>query len=647
MADPRNAYHALLESARARARVEAQAVEAHPWRAAFALLLLCIAVLLLLWDWNWFKGPVERQVEARTGRAFEIRGDLDVDLGRTTVVTADRLQLGNAGWSERPVLASTDRLRVAVEVWPLLRGDVRFPELRLDRPRAFLEKGPDGVGNWVFDDEDPSDDPPKFRRLWIDDGHLEVLDPASDTMVELDFDSVPGGPGDAAPAITGQGSGRWQGNPFVVKGRAESPLELRDRERPYRLDVRASAGATDAHARGTLVDPLRLSDFDLQLALSGADLEDLYPLLGLALPPTPPYELDGHFFRDGTAWHYDDFSGRVGDSDLAGDANVDISGARPYLRANLASGRLDLDDLGGFVGAPPGDGGSPAARGRLLPDAPYNLDKLRAMDADVRLRADRIVGTRLPLDNMDAHLLLEGGLLRLDPLDFGVASGNVRSTIRLDARESPIRMRALVAVRGLDLPRLMPMPELADGAIGRIGGDVALAGTGNSVARMLATSNGDVALGMGRGQVSNLLMEYAGLDIAEALKFLLTGDRKIPIRCAFADFAVDDGVMSARALAFDTTDTIIVGEGTVDLRNETLALTLRPRPKDRSLFVFRSPLLVRGTFLDPSLAPDPSRIGLRAAFALALGSIAPPVALLATIELGPGEDADCGGRYAK
>ena len=645
MAAPRLPYRAALDRARARARREAGVVAAHPVRAAGAVLLLAIAVLLLLWDWNWFKGPVERQVQARTGRAFEIGGDLDVDLGRTTVISAEALQLGNAEWSERPVMASTDRLAFGVSFWPLLRGDVHIPHLRLERPRVYLEKGPGGTGNWVFDDDAADGDLPEFRRLWIDDGHLEVLDAAQDTHVALDLDSVPAGPDDAAPAITGQGSGRWQGNPFVLEGRAESPLALQDREAPYRVDVRASAGATHAHARGTLVDPLRLGDFDLQLALSGQDMEDLYPLLGLALPPTPAYDLEGHFFRDGTTWHYDDFSGRVGESDLAGDANVDTAGARPYLRADLASNRLDLDDLGGFVGAPPGTGASNPAR--LLPDTPYNLDKLRAMDADVRLRAGHIVGTRLPLDDMHAHLLLEGGLLRLEPLDFGVAGGNVRSTIRLDARESPIRMRAQVAVRGLDLPRMLPAAELAKGAIGRVGGDIALAGTGNSVAAMLATSSGDVGLGMGRGQVSNLVMELAGLDIAEALKFLITGDRIIPVRCAFADFTVRNGVMSSRALAFDTTDTIIVGEGIVDLRNERLDLVLRPRPKDRSLFVFRSPLLVEGTFRDPSIRPDPARVGLRAAIALTLGSIAPPAALLATIELGPGEDAGCGGRYAK
>ena len=41
------------------------------------------------------------------------------------------------------------------------------------------------------------------------------------------------------------------------------------------------------------------------------------------------------------------------------------------------------------------------------------------------------------------------------------------------------------------------------------------------------------------------------------------------------------------------------------------------------------------------------RIGLRAAISHTLGNIAPPAALLATLELGPGEDASCGGRYAK
>jgi AsmA family protein len=105
--------------------------------------------------------------------------------------------------------------------------------------------------------------------------------------------------------------------------------------------------------------------------------------------------------------------------------------------------------------------------------------------------------------------------------------------------------------------------------------------------------------------------------------------------------------MTARSLAFDTSDTILIGSGTINLREEKFDVTIRPRPKDRSLLAFRTPLKVDGSFRQPKVHPDLARIGLRGAIALTLGSITPPAALLATIETGPGEDSGCGGRYAK
>ena len=105
--------------------------------------------------------------------------------------------------------------------------------------------------------------------------------------------------------------------------------------------------------------------------------------------------------------------------------------------------------------------------------------------------------------------------------------------------------------------------------------------------------------------------------------------------------------MQSRALAFDSTDTIIIGEGSISLKDEQLDLLLRPRPKDRSILSLRSPLRIGGTFKDPSFRPDFKALGVRGAIAVALGSIAPPAALLATFEPGPGKDSDCGGKYAQ
>ncbi|NLA68044.1 MAG: AsmA family protein [Gammaproteobacteria bacterium] len=622
------------------------------------MVALVLVVAWLLWDWNWFRGPVEAVVSARTGRSFDIRGDLDVAPGRTTVVRAERLALGNADWSDTREMATADALELHVRLFPLLAGRVQLEAVRLARPDVLLELGDDG-GNWRFEGLDGGGGGPRIDRLEVEDGRLRFVDAARGTDVDLAMASRDGGADPSARPLMLHGDGHWRGEPFELSGAVASPLELRTTGTPYALDLRATAGATRAHARGAITRLLRLDAFDVQLALSGRDLEDLYPLLGLALPHTPPYSLDGRLVRDGDQWRYEGFTGEVGDSDLAGSAGVTTGGERLLFTGRLHSELLDFDDLAGFVGAPPGDGdgeaGNPeleaeaakrAAEGRLLPDTPYELHKLRGMDADVRWKAGRIEAPGLPLDDMDVHIRLEDGLLRLDPLDFGVAGGRVRSTVRMDARKDTIRTDAAIRLRGLELGRLFPDAGLTDDAIGRIGGEIDLAGSGNSVARMLATADGEAAIGMGRGEVSNLLLELAGLDIYEALKFLLGKDRRVEIRCAFGDFAVEDGLMTARALALDTTDTIIVGEGTIDLGGETLDLVLKPRPKDRSILALRSPLVVDGSFRDPGFRPDMGRLGLRGAIALTLGSIAPPAARLATLELGPGEDSDCGGQYA-
>ncbi|KRG64921.1 membrane protein [Stenotrophomonas humi] len=655
-----NTSSAQATSHKSRWRFKRPGKRGRRWLAALALMVVAVISLILLWDWNWFKGPVERAVQARTGRALHI-GNLDVDLGSTTTLRADAITFANASWAREPHMASAERVEIDLRLWPLLRASVQLPEVRLTRPDVLLQTAPgrDQRGNWDFLGG-AGGEPPQLRRLQIDDGTLQFLDEAGRTDVQLHLQSGKAKGADATPPILVEGKGRWRGATFTLRGDTESPLELADSAAPFRIHLDARAGATRAIASGTLTNPFQLQVFDLRFRLSGQDMDDLYPLIGLAIPSSPPYQLDGQLQRDHQIWRYEKFNGRVGDSDLSGDVQIDVAGARPRLTANLLSRRLDFDDLAGFVGAPPRTGGTESANAQqkaraaqlaskatVLPDKTYDLSKLRAMDADVRWKAQHINSPSLPLDDMDAHLKLDDGLLRLEPLDFGVAGGNIRSDIRMDARRPQIATTLNATLRRVQLGQLFPDAKLAEQASGGISGSVRLTGNGNSVAAMLGSSDGDVAIGMGRGHIGNLLMELAGLDVAESVKFLFTGDRQIPLRCAFADFGVSDGLMRTRAMAFDTTDTLVLGEGTVSLKQEQLDLLLRPRPKDVSILALRSPLRIGGSFKDPSFRPDFKALGIRGAIALTLASITPPAALLATLETGPGKDVDCGGRYAR
>jgi uncharacterized protein involved in outer membrane biogenesis len=629
----------------------------HPVWTVVAVLALLLILLLTFLDWNWARGPIQRMVSSATDREFRIDGDLDIDF-LPIEVHAEKVWFGNAAWSDEPAMVKLERVDMRVRFWPLLAGRFTLPRVSLEQPWLRLERDANGKGNWVLGDScDAGDCPQRLRILQLHarDGRLEVREPTLQTALDIQFDSAkPESPGELAPLVL-HGRGTYRNEPFGIAGHVDSPLALQGTPRPYRLDVSAQAGQTRARASGTLIEPLQTENMALDFELSGPDLAQLYEFVGLVLPKTPPYSLKGRLSRNGDLISYENFSGTVGDSDLSGTAAVDIGGDRPKLTARLKSELLDFDDLAGFIGGNPASGrgetasaeqkkaaAAKRASGKLLPSQPIDLARLHAMDADVELTAARVESPRLPVESMSAHLVLEDGLLILQPFELGAAGGRLTGVVKVDARELPAEVGINMQIDKLQLPRLMPRAKLLNDSLGSISGAVNLEGIGDSTARILATSNGELGVIMGRGRMSNLLLEIAGLDIAEALGFLIGKDQQVTLRCAYGDFSVANGIATARSVAFDTTDTALLIRGDLSFRDETLDLKLVPRPKDMSPISIRTPIQIGGTFADPAIGPKGGPLLLRGAAVAALAAIAPPLALLGLIETGPGKDTGCG-----
>jgi uncharacterized protein involved in outer membrane biogenesis len=280
--------------------------------------------------------------------------------------------------------------------------------------------------------------------------------------------------------------------------------------------------------------------------------------------------------------------------------------------------------------------------GKVLPTEPFQLDRLNSMDADVSLKARQLRRpNQLPLDDLQTRLFLDNGVLKLNPLRFGIAGGQIDSTITLDAHQDPIRTQANVRLKNAHIRQLFPTVKVMTESDGVLGANLQLAGRGNSVAAMLASSSGEVGLAMSGGELSGLMIELVGLDGGEALRFLIGGDRPTPIRCAVGSFKVRDGLATSESLVLDTEDTKIGGAGTINLRDETLDVTLRPEPKDVSIFVVRSPIRLHGPFADPDVSVKKGPIVARAGASILLGLVNPLAALIPLIETGPGKDSDC------
>ncbi len=411
------------------------------------------------------------------------------------------------------------------------------------------------------------------------------------------------------------------------------------------MDVTLRVGDTRASVKGIVRDPADARSMDMHLTLAGASLAELYKIVGVPLPPTPPYRIAGRLVQRGDLWEFRQFTGAVGDSDLSGDFLVDRGRTPQFMKADLKSNRLALADLSGFIGAektPSGKVTTPNPN-RVLPDSPYSLEKLRAADADVKFEGKQILTERMPVRNMSTHLVVKGGVLTLSPLNFGAAGGNLSSDITLDGRNSLISSRADIRVQSLQLAQLLPQLKTAKASVGEIDGRVRLVARGNSVAAMLGTATGDTTLAIGEGEVSDLMLRLSNLDLANALLALMRGDRSVPIRCVVADLAFENGVMQPRQFVFDTAHTTLVGEGKANFADETLDLRLVAKPKRASLLSLRGPINVSGTFAHPSVMPDLGRLAARAGGAVALAAVATPLALIVPfLQTGGNQDVQCG-----
>ena len=360
--------------------------------------------------------------------------------------------------------------------------------------------------------------------------------------------------------------------------------------------------------------------------------------------------------RKGDTVRYDAFSARVGTSDLSGWWQFKTGGKRPLLTADLVSTQLTLEDLGPVIGARPGhleaaikaveQTGSAAAVTpkvkRVIPDIPFKFEHWDTVDAEVKFSAQSMrQASYMPLEALSTQLRLKDSVLTLDPLQFGVAGGQLDSVITLDGRHDPIQASAKVQIKRLALAKLLPDEQTGKASASLIGGQINLAGSGNSMGSMLAKANGSVALLMSGGEISQMTMEKAGLHLWEIFRLTLTGDKQIKLRCAVANFDVKAGMMTTDTLLLDTEVTTLLGSGSIDLEQEKLDLTLTQKTKNTSPLSLRSPIHIGGNFVKPVIKVDQGRMAARALGALALGAINPLLALIPLIDPGPGQDSDC------
>lgn len=293
----------------------------------FGIAAIALAIFIARFDQDKAKKYIITGVSKATGRQLRINGDLQLNVGWISRVSASQIEFENAGWSKHPQMAEIGSLEFQVDLWQLLtKFRLVLPTVTISQPKIILEKNAAGAANWEFRAAPTGPQKraefPVIEKLVVRDGTLSFENQQTKTQIDLKVSEAEGA-GFLQQPVKLRVEGTYQKLPLTITMDGGSYENLRSSKMPYPLRINLSAGKLKAIIDGNLIEPLEMKGEDLSLEVQGDDMAQLYPLIRLVFPKTPPYHLKGRLKREGDVWNFANISGRVGGTDLAGIAGFE------------------------------------------------------------------------------------------------------------------------------------------------------------------------------------------------------------------------------------------------------------------------------------------------------------------------------------
>jgi uncharacterized protein involved in outer membrane biogenesis len=631
-----------------------------------AALIVGAYILLSTYNYNSLKPRIVAAVKNATGRDLVLGEKIKLKFGLSPALVLGNIAFQNAPWGSRPEMITVKRLEVQVALLPLILGHIDVKRFVLIQPDILIETNRSGVSNLPFDAKQESASSPAETSP-PSGGHLE-LPALSVADVEIEQANVTYRDGKTGKSYTVQISrlsasaagadspiglrlnSVYSGKPLEIAGTAGTWVAITSRQE-CPLDLSGRFGEIHMAVKGSIKDLLDPRHIDLQLQAKAKDLQDLKPYVGDPLASQGPFETQ--FRITSPSYHIyrvSDLKAALGQSDLSGSAEADLSKERPVLSAVLGSKTLDLRP---FLARKGGEAGIGQARdsssNMIFSSTPFPLGSLRRADVTVKAKAEKVLLQDLVINSMSTDMEIKDGHLKINPILATVGGGGLNASFDLEPEGTSALVKADLKLEQADVGRIMKDLGKEELLQGRLSGHVDVSGQGDSEAGVMSTLNGRLVLTMGSGRIYKRYIDLLGGDISSNLLQLLNPFKKqadyTTVDCLVAGFNIRDGMATTTALVVDTDEMSVIGDGDVNLRNEELDISLKPLPKggsgsgipgmpNLSLGQLVRPFKLAGTLAHPSLGIDTTQAVETVAKAIGGIALLGPLGILGTLATG-------------
>ena len=598
--------------------------------AVLCAIIALLAATLALVGVDGLRGPLARLISERTGRTIRFEGPLRAHLiSLHPSFMAEQVTIGNPPWSPAGTMAVIHKLSVTLDL-PWRGRPFALRDLRLDGLDLHLKRDIDAHANWYWKAPGtlPGKGAPLVYSLSVPDAHVTLDDDRRHLVFDgmLTIKDADRSAADSARVSLARLrisiQGHLNGRDVTLRIDGE-PLATVARDKPYRFTLEEHSSGSELTGQASLSRPFDFRLLEGTFAARGADLKDLYFLMGVILPNTGAYRLSGKVIRHYTTFTLSDLLATSGQSD----ARVTLvsqffESGKSKVTVDLQSRHLRLSDLGPRAAARAA--GPPEAKPLLLPETEIRIEGIRRSNSAITFHAKELEAGPFSFHSVAGNMSIDYGKLEVPRLSAVLPDGGrVDAHGSFDARPATPTARLDLEFSRFRVGQLFRKNPAQPPLDGSLNGHVILSGRGRSVHELASSANGTLVTTLPEGVMRASFAELAGANLRGLEMLLSRSKQDTPIRCAAASFQARDGTLVARQLMIDTDRMLISGAGSIQLATEALDLRIQGEPKHLRLLRLSGPLTIQGTLRHPTL------------------EVSKPGRKVELIDPGRGKDADC------
>ncbi len=610
------------------------------------LLIAAVVVVPMLVPLDSYKGEIQAQVKEKTGRDLRIDGDISLSLLPTLAVSVENVGFANAPGAATPEMATIDRLDVALQILPLLSGEVAIDRFILEKPVINLELDADGKPNWQLDMASAAAPAPdagtaggdggggaalselRLGDVRLVDGTLNYSDRRSGqemTISEVNMElSLPS----LTEPFAADGSAVWNSKTVSLEIGAENPRALMNGETSnlaMKVESEPVTFAFDGAARNAAALGLQG-----KLALDVPSIRELAAWAGQPLEfpgeGLGPFNIAGDLEMTGANVALTGATLKL--DEIAGEGlfAVDATGAKPMIKAELTVDQLNLnpylppeqeaaatDGDGQATSGGGSAGGGAAAGGGDWSDEPIDVSALGMANADLAFNAGGIQFKDVKIGQSKLTVVLQDSRLTADLAEMQLYDGAGKGNIVVDGSGAKPAITA-----DFDLANFQAGPFLNDLAkfdriLGTTESKISVQTAGGSQRELVSNLAGNGAVVFRDGAIK-------GINLAAMMRNISTAAIEQSFDDAestdFAElsgsFTIDKGIVSNNDLSLIAPLVRMTGEGTVPLPPRTVDYVVKPKLVGTiegqggasELAGLGVPIKVSGPWSDISYKPD-------------------------------------------